>query len=214
MIRVAVIDDHFVVRVGLRAILEKHPDLVFAGEADSGAGIVAFLAQTKPDVLLLDIRLPGADGIAALAAARAANPAQKVIMLTTSDADNDIYRSLSLGAKGYLLKDRDSKAIVEAVRNATESIHGKLSQAVMRKAANPEQHIQLILVNGVLGSGAQACQRLQELPGMGNVYLRSASYGNIVVDIDFYGTSTDLMAVLEGHGLHVLEAYSEYLKIG
>lgn len=107
-----------------------------------------------------------------------------------------------------------SMAIVEAVRNATESIHGKLSQAVMRKAANPKQHIQLILVNGVLGSGAQACQRLQELPGMGNVYLRSASYGNIVVDIDFYGTSTDLMAVLEGHGLHVLEAYSEYLKIG
>ena len=132
--------------------------------------------------------------------------------LSHATATGEVAYADSVSGTGLHL-DR-SMAIVEAVRNATESIHGKLSQAVMRKTANPEQHIQLILVNGVLGSGAQACQRLQELPGMGNVYLRSASYGNIVVDIDFYGTSTDLMAVLEGHGLHVLEAYSEYLKIG
>lgn len=166
MIRVAVIDDHFVVRVGLRAILEKHPDLVFAGEADSGAGIVAFLAQTKPDVLLLDIRLPGADGIAALAAARAANPAQKVIMLTTSDADNDIYRSLSLGAKGYLLKDRDSKAIVEAVRRVAaggtfvpDAVRARFrDRQMMPEVTERELEVLALVVDGL--SNEQIARRL------------------------------------------------------
>lgn len=115
MTRVAIIDDHFVVRVGLRSIVEMQGDMAFAGEAASAADIVAFFDRVKCDVLFLDIRMPGKDGLAALDELLAARPAAKVIMLTTSEADNDVYESLSSGAKGYLLKDRDSLAIVDAV---------------------------------------------------------------------------------------------------
>ncbi|MBQ3747666.1 MAG: response regulator transcription factor [Kiritimatiellae bacterium] len=115
MIRVAIIDDHFVVRVGLRSIVEMQSDMAFVGEAASAANIVSFFDRVKCDVLFLDIRMPGKDGLDALDELLAARPAAKVIMLTTSEADNDVYESLSSGAKGYLLKDRDSLAIVDAV---------------------------------------------------------------------------------------------------
>ena len=116
MIRVAIVDDHFVVRFGLKAMLDNQPDISFAGEASNALDVVGFVRATHPDVLLLDIRMPERDGIDALREIMGAFPNQKVIMLTTSEADNDVYQSLSLGAKGYLLKDRDSRAIVNAVR--------------------------------------------------------------------------------------------------
>ena len=115
MIRVAVIDDHFVVRFGLKAMLDNQPDISFAGEASNALDAVGFVKATRPDVLLLDIRMPERDGIDALREIRSAFPNQKVIMLTTSDADNDVYESLNLGAKGYLLKDRDATEITKAL---------------------------------------------------------------------------------------------------
>lgn len=120
MIRVAVIDDHFIVRIGLRTIVETHADMTFAGEAESAEDVVTFLKQSRPDVLLLDVRMPGKDGLSALEEILSADPSQKVIMLTTSDADNDIFTAINLGAKGYLLKDRDAKAIVTAIRAVAE----------------------------------------------------------------------------------------------
>ena len=102
-IRVAVIDDHSVVRMGLKFTVRLFKDLDFVGEHDSGAGAADFVARVKPDVTLLDIRMPGTDGIAALEEILAANPKAKVVMLTTSGTDEDIYRSLELGAKGYVL---------------------------------------------------------------------------------------------------------------
>ena len=116
MIRAAIVDDHFVVRFGIKAMLDNQPDISFAGEASNALDVVGFVRATHPDVLLLDIRMPERDGIDALREIMGAFPNQKVIMLTTSEADNDVYQSLSLGAKGYLLKDRDSRAIVNAVR--------------------------------------------------------------------------------------------------
>ena len=84
MIRVAIIDDHYVVRVGLKTIIDMDPELQFAGEASSGEGAAAFVMTAKPDVLLLDIRMPGKDGIETLGDILAAKPSQKVVMLTTS----------------------------------------------------------------------------------------------------------------------------------
>ena len=116
MIRVAIIDDHFIVRVGLKAIIDMESDIDFCGESDSAAHIVDFVDECKPDVLLLDIRMPDRDGIDALAELKRARPNQNVLMLTTSETDNDIFQAISLGAKGYLLKDRDSMSIIDAVR--------------------------------------------------------------------------------------------------
>ena len=116
MIKVVVIDDHAVVRMGLKYVLGvRKQDFEFAGEWPGGEGAVEFVERTNPDVVLLDIHMPDRNGLAVLRELRAKRPAQKVIMLTTSDADNDVYESLNLGAKGYLLKDRDATEITKAL---------------------------------------------------------------------------------------------------
>ena len=121
MIKVAVIDDHAVVRMGLKYVLGIRKDeFAFVGEWPGGVGAVDFVKRADPDVVLLDIRMPDRDGIAVLGDILAARPKQKVIMLTTSDADNDVYRSLTLGAKGYLLKDRDATEITSALNRVMQ----------------------------------------------------------------------------------------------
>ena len=116
MIRVVVIDDHAVVRMGLKYVLGvKKGEFEFLGEWPGGVGAVDFVKRTDPDIVLLDIRMPDKDGIAVLRELLAERPCQKVVMLTTSDADNDVYTSLEIGAKGYLLKDRDATDITKAL---------------------------------------------------------------------------------------------------
>ena len=116
MTRVAVIDDHAVVRMGLKYAISLESDLEFAGELTDGEGAARFVADVKPDVVLLDIRMPKIDGIAALESILAAKPSAKVVMLTTSEADDDVYKAIKLGAKGYVIKDRDAGSILKAVR--------------------------------------------------------------------------------------------------
>mgnify|MGYP003291899379 CR=1 FL=1 len=115
-IKVAVVDDHAVVRMGLKYALALFKDMVFVGEHSDGEGAVEFVRKTSPDVTLLDIRMPGKDGVTALGEIRKALPEAKVIMLTTSGTEEDVYRSLNLGARGYVLKDRDPQLIVDAIR--------------------------------------------------------------------------------------------------
>ena len=121
MIKVAVIDDHAVVRMGLKYVLGVSKDeFSFVGEWPGGDGAVEFVKKVDPDVVLLDIRMPDRDGISVLGDILAVRPKQKVIMLTTSDADNDVYQALSLGAKGYLLKDRDAAEITSALNRVMQ----------------------------------------------------------------------------------------------
>ena len=116
MIKVAVIDDHAVVRMGLKYVLGvQKNNFTFVGDWPEGEGAARFVQEKDPDVVLLDIRMPGKDGLTVLKEILAVRPQQKVIMLTTSDADNDIYESLNAGAKGYLLKDRDATEITKAL---------------------------------------------------------------------------------------------------
>ncbi len=116
MIKVAIIDDHAVVRMGIKYTLELEGDMEFAGECASGEEAAAFVAATKPDVTLLDVRMPGKDGIAALRDILAAVPDAKVMMLSTSDGDDDIYQSLRTGARGYILKDKGWDDIARGIR--------------------------------------------------------------------------------------------------
>jgi len=121
MIKVAVIDDHAVVRMGLKYVLSvRKGEFAFVGEWPGGDGAVEFVKKVDPDVVLLDIRMPDRDGISVLGDILAARPTQKVIMLTTSDADNDVYQALSLGAKGYMLKDRDAAEITSALNRVMQ----------------------------------------------------------------------------------------------
>ena len=131
MTRVVVIDDHAVVRMGLKYVLGvRKQDFEFVGEWPGGIGAVDFVKRTDPDVVLLDIRMPDLDGLSVLRNLIAVRPGQKVIMLTTSDADNDVYTALTLGAKGYLLKDRDATEITNAINRVMQG--GKyVPEAVM-----------------------------------------------------------------------------------
>jgi len=118
MIRVAVIDDHMVVRAGIKYMIESAADMEFAGEFGGGVGAADFVMQTLPDVTLLDVRMPGRDGIAVLQDILARDARARVVMLTTSDSEEDVYQSIEHGALGYVMKDSPIEEILEAIRAA------------------------------------------------------------------------------------------------
>ena len=114
-IRVLVVDDQALVRQGFAVILAAEPDLMVVGEAGDGAAAVAAVVETRPDVVLMDVRMPGVDGITATAEICARTPA-RVLMLTTYDLDQHVYDALRAGASGFLLKSMRGRELVEAVR--------------------------------------------------------------------------------------------------
>ena len=114
--RVLLADDQGLVRAGFRMILEAQDDLVVVGEAGDGEETVALARREHPDVVLMDIRMPRLDGIAATRAVVADSPATKVLVLTTFDLDEYVYAALEAGASGFLLKDVGRDDLVAAVR--------------------------------------------------------------------------------------------------
>nr|WP_308346466.1 response regulator transcription factor [Streptomyces sp. ISL-66] len=120
MLRVLVVDDQFLIRSGLTALLTAAPGYEVVGEAEDGEAAVRLAAETCPDVILMDIRMPGIDGITAteriLAAAEAgAGPRPKVLMLTTFDSDEYVFRALRVGAGGFLFKDTPPDRLLAAI---------------------------------------------------------------------------------------------------
>ena len=115
-IRVLCADDHPLVRKGIAAILAAEPDLLLVAEAGEGGEAVRLFEQHRPDVTLMDLRMPGVDGIAATVAIRAMMPTAKVIALTSYDGDQEIYRALAAGVSGYLLKEMVHSDVVGAIR--------------------------------------------------------------------------------------------------
>ena len=120
MIRVVIIDDHVVVRAGLRYIIEADPELEFAGEFGGGVGALEFVAEKDPDVVLLDVRMPDRNGIDALKDILTADPKRRVVMLTTSDVEEDVFRAIEEGALGYVMKESPVETITAAVHSAVE----------------------------------------------------------------------------------------------
>lgn len=115
-ISVAIVDDQPLIRVGLRMIVESQPDFEYLGEARDGNEAVALADREHPDVMLLDIRMPGLDGIQAIGGVLAASPSTRILMLTTFAIDGYVFESLRKGASGYLLKDASPEDIVEGMR--------------------------------------------------------------------------------------------------
>jgi DNA-binding NarL/FixJ family response regulator len=115
MIRVLLVDDQAMIRQGLRMILEAKPGVTIVGEAADGAEAVALVPAAKPDVVLMDVRMPRMDGIAACERICAATDPPRVLMLTTFDLEDYVYASLRAGASGFLLKDAPADQLVEAV---------------------------------------------------------------------------------------------------
>jgi DNA-binding NarL/FixJ family response regulator len=115
-VRVLVVDDDALVRAGLCMLLAGAEEIVVVGEAADGSEVASAVAASRPDVVLMDIRMPGMDGLAATELLRAQDDAPEVIVLTTFEADDDVLRALRAGAGGFLLKDTPPAEIVRAVR--------------------------------------------------------------------------------------------------
>jgi DNA-binding NarL/FixJ family response regulator len=116
MIRVAVVDDQALVRAGFRMICEAEDDLTVVGEAADGVDAVDRVARARPDVVLMDIRMPVLDGVQACGRVTAAHPDARVLMLTTFDLDDYVVGALRAGASGFLLKDTPPEQLVDAIR--------------------------------------------------------------------------------------------------
>ena len=115
MITVLLADDHPLIRKGFRLILDAEPDIQVAGEAGDGATAVSMCAELRPDVVLMDVRMPGRDGIAATRDILAAGLPSRVLILTTFDLDDYVYAGLRAGASGFLLKDTQPEGLVAAI---------------------------------------------------------------------------------------------------
>jgi DNA-binding NarL/FixJ family response regulator len=116
VIRVALVDDQAMIRSGLRMILEAEPDVTVVGEAGDGAEAVQLAERARPDVMLMDVRMPRLDGIDATRAVMQLDAAPRVLMLTTFDLDDHVYAALRAGASGFMLKDAPAEQLVDAIR--------------------------------------------------------------------------------------------------
>jgi len=119
-IRVLVVDDHALFRRGLEMVLAQEPDIEVVGEAGDGAEAVALATSSTPDIVLMDVRMPRRGGIDATTAIKSAVPSAKIIMLTISDEEGDLYDAIKAGAMGYLLKEIPIDEVAVAVR----AVHG------------------------------------------------------------------------------------------
>ena len=131
-LRVLIADDHTTVLAGLASIIGMQPDMVVVAEAANGREAVDLWRKHRPDVTLLDLRMPKLDGVGVIDEIRKEDTSARIIMLTTYDTDNEIYRAIKAGAKGYLLKDSRREELLDCIRkvNAGETC---IPQALMQK---------------------------------------------------------------------------------
>ncbi|HUU71469.1 MAG TPA: response regulator transcription factor [Burkholderiales bacterium] len=164
-IRVLIVDDHSVVRRGLAAIIDMEDDAVVVGQAGDGAEALSLWRSLQPDVVLMDLRMPGMDGVEAIRRIRAEDAEAGIIVLTTFDHDEDIYAGLRAGAKAYLLKDVEPEELFRCIRavRAGEAylqpkVAAKLAQRVQEEPLTErEEQILKLLAEGksnrVIGEG-------------------------------------------------------------
>ncbi len=131
-VRVLVIDDQPMVRAGFVAIVDSEPDFSVVGEAGDGAAAVALAEETRPDVVLMDIRMPGMDGLTATRLLTASGDGARVIVLTTFDLDQYVFEALRAGASAFLLKDAGPDDLLAAIRVVAAG-DGMLAPAVTRR---------------------------------------------------------------------------------
>lgn len=142
-IRVLVVDDHLIVRKGIRALLGTEPDMEVVGEAADGREAVMEAVQLRPDVILMDLVMPEVDGIAAIQQIVAGEPAARILVLTSFDADDKVFPAIRAGALGYTLKNAGPAELGHAIRQVyrgESSLHPIIAQKVLQELMHPPAH--------------------------------------------------------------------------
>jgi NarL family two-component system response regulator LiaR len=141
-LRVLLADDHAIVRKGIRALLATEPDIAVVGEAINGEEAVAATVLLRPDVVVLDLLMPGIDGLEAIGRIRKADPAARILVLTSIGTDEKIFPAIQAGARGYVLKDTTPEELVAAIKQVARgesSLHPAVARRVMQQLAHPPQ---------------------------------------------------------------------------
>jgi DNA-binding NarL/FixJ family response regulator len=141
VIRVLIVDDHPIVQQGLTAIIKEEPDLAVIGQAKDGIEATNLFRQEQPDVTLMDLRMPQMGGVEAITAICTEFNDARIIVLTTYDGDEDIYRGLRAGAKGYLLKDskpNELRTAIRMVHSGQRYIPPNVAAKLVQRMTNPE----------------------------------------------------------------------------
>ncbi|HEY7523159.1 MAG TPA: response regulator transcription factor [Candidatus Limnocylindrales bacterium] len=166
-IRLVIVDDHPVVRDGLRGMLDGVPDLDVVGEAGDGAEAVSVIGSLQPDVVLMDLRMPGLGGAATIRALAEQGIEARVLVLTTYDTDSDVVPALEAGATGYLLKDTPREELVRAIRAAARGeavlapsvatrLVSQLRSPVQDALSDRELEVLTLIAQGETNRGAAA----------------------------------------------------------
>ena len=161
-VRVVVVDDHPVVRAGLVGLLSGEPDLEVVGEAGEGSAALDVVAETGPDVVLMDLRMPVTDGATATGMLSERFPAVRVLVLTTYESDTDILRAVEAGAAGYLLKDTPREDLIEAVRGVARGetvLAPSVARRLVAQVRQADQRLtprELEVLAGVARGGSNA----------------------------------------------------------
>lgn len=155
-IRVLVVDDHPPMRFGLVALVRSQPDMAVVAEAADGEEAVEVYADVRPDVVLMDLRMPGMGGVEAIIAIHKGDPKARIIVLSTYDLDEDIHRAIQSGAKSYLLKDMSTEEVAETIREVhrggsslPSQVAERLSQRLQRQTLTErERDVLAALIKG------------------------------------------------------------------
>lgn len=165
-IRVLLADDHQIVRQGLAAIIEGEADMTVVAQASDGAAAIEEFALHRPDVVLMDLRMPNVGGVAAIASILKSDRAAKIMVLTTFDGDEDVYRAVRAGAVGYLLKDAPVEELLNGIRkvfSGGKQISPAVAQLLAERIAGDELTAREIDVLGLMAAGKSNREIAEEL---------------------------------------------------
>lgn len=200
-LRVLVADDHPVVRDGLAAMLKTQEDFEVVGQVANGAEAITAFQVLSPDVLVLDLRMPGMDDFEATARILELDPAAQILIMTTYDGDEDIFRCLRLGAKGYLLKDAPPSEILAAIRvvggGGHYTSHTVAAKALRRmsQASLTQRELEVLVQLGHGHSNKEIARRLNITEGMAKTHVKA-----ILAKLDAI-SRTDAVAIAVRRGL-------------
>jgi two-component system, NarL family, response regulator len=200
-IRVILADDHPVVRDGLAAIVNQQPDMQVVAEAGDGEQAMALYEKHLPDVMVLDLRMPKRDGVSVVQGVLESHPKARLLIITTYDGDEDIFRSLSQGAKGYLLKDAPRQEILSAIRAVAQdrsyTSSGVAAKALQRmgKPSLTQREVDVLQLLAQGRSNKDIARRLEITEGTAKTHVKA-----ILSKLDAI-SRTEAVAVAHKRGL-------------